>query len=270
VVSADIVTLSILGGIQPSRLETIRHGALDGEDADGLLQRLQVLVWPDKMPPYRLVDREPDASLEDRVAGIYQDLFDLDPARFGFEDGEPGVTRFDPDAQRLFYAWLEELEHRVRDPQVQATEAWASYLGKQRSLMPSIALLLHLVDLVTGEADDVRVSLSAAQRAAALVEYLEGHAAKLYAPELARDEVAAERIAERIEAGEVHDGMKLRDVKRREWSGLTSGRIDRGLALLERLGWLRVAKVPPDSGTGRPSIALQLRPDLLEHLDGAS
>lgn len=270
VIAADIVTLSILGGIQPSRLEAIRHGALDGEDADGLLQRLQVLVWPDAMPPYRLVDREPDTDLEAHVTTLYEHLYDLDPARFGFEDGAPGITRFDPDAQELFYAWLERLEHRVREPEVQAAPAWASYLGKLRSLMPSLALLLHLVDLVTVEVDDVRVSLSAAQRAAALVEYLEGHAAKLYAPELARDEIAAERVAKRIEAGDIEDGMKLRDLYRREWSGLTRERVEAGIRLLERLGWVRVVKVPHESGKGRPNVVLRLRPDLLEHLDGAS
>lgn len=269
-ITAPIVTLSILGGIQPTRLRAIQQGALSGEDADGLLQRLQVMVWPDAMPPYQLVDREPDHELEQHVTTIYERLFDHDPARFGFEDGQPGVTRFDPDAQHLFYEWLERLEHRVRDPEVQATPAWASYLGKQRSLMPSLALLLHLVDLVTGEASDVRVGLTAARRAAALVEYLEGHAAKVYAPELAQREAAARRLAEKLAGGQITDGMRVRDIYAREWAGLAREQVEAGLALLESLGWLRVVRVPPNRSGGRPSVVVRLRPDILEVADGAS
>lgn len=265
-ITADIVTLSILGGIQPSRLDAIRRGAIDGDDADGLLQRLQILVWPDKLPPYRKVDRAPDPEATGQVEEIFQRLYDLDPARYGHEEG-PGIVQFQPDAQELFFSWLEALEHRIRDPEVQAAPAWASYLGKTRSLMPSLALLLHLVDLVTGRDDDLRVSLDAAKRAAALTEYLEGHAAKLYAPELARRETAARRIVEKIAADEINDGVKVRDLYVRGWSGLDRDQLEAGLALLEELHWLRTEKVRTK---GRPTVVLRLRPDIQDLVDGAS
>ncbi len=257
---APVVTLSILGGIQPARLLTIQQGAIGGDEADGLLQRFQVLVWPDRMPPYQLDDREPEHDLEGRVADAYRALYRLDPTRHGYPDGEPGVTRFDPDAQRMFYAWLEELERDIRAPETQSKPAWASYLGKTRSLMPTLALLLHLLDLVTDRADGVSVTPEATDRAARLTDYLAGHAAKLYAPELDREVFAARLIAEKIADGAMKNGDTVREVYNAGWAGLGREEVEAGLAYLDRLGWVRVDRVTTGKG-GRPRVVVRLHPN---------
>jgi putative DNA primase/helicase len=60
---------SILGGIQPGRLRSYLVDALkDGPGDDGLIQRLQLLVWPDTAPSWKYVDRAPAAASEDQVA----------------------------------------------------------------------------------------------------------------------------------------------------------------------------------------------------------
>lgn len=42
------LAVSVIGGIQPGKLQRYIAEALsDGGGADGLLQRLQLLVWPD-------------------------------------------------------------------------------------------------------------------------------------------------------------------------------------------------------------------------------
>ena len=52
------LTLSLLGGIQPGPLATYVRGAVEGESgADGLLQRFQLMVWPDKPRAWKNVDR---------------------------------------------------------------------------------------------------------------------------------------------------------------------------------------------------------------------
>jgi putative DNA primase/helicase len=60
--------LGILGGIQPSRLRSYLVDAWrDGSAYDGLLQRFQVLAWPDTATPWKLVDRAPNGEAEARV-----------------------------------------------------------------------------------------------------------------------------------------------------------------------------------------------------------
>ncbi len=57
---------------------------------------------------------------------------------------------------------------------------WRSHVAKYRSLMPSLALIGHLIDGVAGGPTGP-VSGGAAARAVAWCEYLQGHARRLYA-----------------------------------------------------------------------------------------
>ncbi len=61
------VCVSVLGGIQPGPLTTYVEGAFDeGESADGLLQRLQILVYPDR-GDFDPTDLAPDLDARDRA-----------------------------------------------------------------------------------------------------------------------------------------------------------------------------------------------------------
>src|SRR5713101_7789800 len=84
--------------------------------------------------------------------------------------GATPSLRFDAAAQELFDGWRAELDHPVL----------LSHLAKYRSLLPSLALLFHLIDGVdTGRRGPV--SRAAAAQAAAWCEYLAAHARRLYA-----------------------------------------------------------------------------------------
>ena len=109
--------------------------------------------------------------------------------------GEQAVARFDSEAQALFYEWLGELEHRLRVQEMDATPAYQSHLAKYRSLMPSLALLIHLLD---GASPSDGIPLSCGQRAAAWCELLEAHARKVYSPELDGGLSAAHSLASKI------------------------------------------------------------------------
>src|SRR5438270_13979821 len=55
--------MSMLGGIQPGRLRSYLVNALeDGPSNDGLLQRFQLLVWPDTPVDWHYLDRKPNAA----------------------------------------------------------------------------------------------------------------------------------------------------------------------------------------------------------------
>ena len=130
--------MSMLGGIQPGRLRSYLADALkDGPSNDGLIQRFQLMVWPDTDPKWTYVDRAPDAASETQASRVFRTLVELDvesPIRF----------RFAPDAQELFIAWLAELEAEIRGGELHP--ALVSHLSKYRKLMPALALLFELAD----------------------------------------------------------------------------------------------------------------------------
>ncbi len=69
--------LSIVGGIQPRPLSRFVRAAQSGEQADGLLQRLQLIVWPDA-PDFEYVDRWPDKATKRQALEAFEraDQFD--------------------------------------------------------------------------------------------------------------------------------------------------------------------------------------------------
>jgi len=237
--------VSVIGGIQPGKLSRYVSDALEGGfAADGLLQRLQLLVWPEDTS-WRWVDRPPDGKARDRVLGVFESLDKL-PIPV---DGQEAIPlRFTPEAQDLFNAWLTELEKRLCSAELVECPAFESHLSKYRSLMPSLAAVFHLVEL--GPSVEP-ISMSAASKAASWCEFLEQHAKKVFAPELQKGVEAAHALNEKIRKGLVEDGMTVRDLYRKGWSRLsTADRVDEALLVLQECGRLRIET---DGSIGRPS-----------------
>jgi putative DNA primase/helicase len=259
------LTLSVLGGIQPGKLLSYIYGALEGEDqADGFLQRFQLLVWPDHPPAWVNIDRYADTAAKNRAFEIYRGLDDLDTTTLGLDtqDSEIPALHFADDAQVLFDAWRDELMHRIRTPECERTPAYQAHLAKYPSLFASLALIFHLIDVVDSKAAG-GVALGAAELALQWCAYLEEHAKKVYAPELNTTALAAHALAEKIKAGEIDDATPLRDVYRRQWAALkTPEQVGDAIATLERCGWVRLDVVEPGPKGGRPSETLRLHPDL--------
>jgi cobalamin biosynthesis protein CobD/CbiB len=133
-------------------------------------------------------------------------------------------------------------------------------LSKYRSLMPSLALIFHLVAVADGTASGP-VSLAAAQLAAAWCDYLEVHALKLYAPEVSSHIKAARLLAQHIEDGDIEDAkLTVRDLYRRGWEGLDDRHtVISGLEVLAENDWVRIeVKVTG----GRPTQVVRLHPEL--------
>lgn len=258
---------SVLGGIQPGPLRPYVAGSIAGEEGnDGLIQRFALLVWPDAFGEWKAVDRWPDREARERAFAVFSKLSTFDPLSIGAEtEDEDGLPffRFDAEAQGLFLEWRHELEHRLRSDEMSCAPAFTSHVAKYRKLVPSLALLFHLSDAATGGRGGA-VAVTALRLALSWADFLEAHARKLYVAELRPGVTAAHALGTKIEAGSVPDGTTVRDIARREWSGLrTSGRVFEAGAELERLGWLRVESTPSadDLGRGRPSEVVRLHPD---------
>lgn len=255
--------LSVFGTMQPGKLRGYLSAAAEGGAGDdGLVQRFQMAVWPDVTGDWRNVDRWPDSPARERAARVFGELNMLTAESLGAVadgDGIPAL-RFKAEAQELFDAWRAELEARLRSAGMMAVPSYEAHVAKYRSLMPSLALLWHAVDVVDGCASPGAVPLSSARIAAAWVEFMDGHARRLYAVESDPCRAAAGALADRIQSGDVQDGATLREISRPQWSGLRTAQLARAAAeLLESLGWVRVES--RDTG-GRPSPVLRLHPRL--------
>lgn len=233
--------LSVLGTTQPAKLATYVRGAIKGTfEDDGFLQRFQLLVWSE---PYTgpAIERKPDRNARNCAYMIHQALAELQPENIGATEGVDGTpyVKFSSDAQDLFDTWLAELKERLRSPEMEPYPAFESHLAKFKSLMPSLALIFHLV-----EGGRAPVSLQAAALAANWCDFLEQHARKVYAEELGTDMEGAHALAVKIKEGTVRDGWTIRDIYRQEWSGLATAQ-DTWSAVkqLAALNWLTVAEI---------------------------
>lgn len=245
--------LSIVGGIQPGRFRSYLADALkDGPANDGLIQRLQILVWPDAGKQWELVDRPPDRQAEDRAARVFKTLAEM-PA------DPPQRLAFSAEAQGLFYKWWTELEGKLRGDELHP--ALVSHLAKYRSLMPSLALLFELADAAAGEYKAESVSLQHAGQAAEWCDYLESHARRVYSSIVTPELRAAQTLGEKIKAKVLAGVFTVRDVYLKGWSGLDSPeRAIRALEVSEDAGWVRLEPAQPGVQGGRPSPRYRVNP----------
>jgi len=225
-----------MGGSQPGKFCSYLQSAIrGGVGDDGLVQRFQMLVYPDVSKDWRNIDRWPDNEAKQKAWEVFKRLDTLNPASIQAEcfDGEIPYLRFEYDAQGAFDDWRSELERKIRSGEDHP--AIESHLAKYRSLVPSLALLVHLAD-----GDGGPIPLVALQKAIAWAVYLESHARRIYG--IATDPAAsgAKALAKRIKDGGIKDGFTLREVYRRHWSGLSDREsVEPAVDLLVDLGWLK-------------------------------
>jgi hypothetical protein len=74
-IHVDNLTLSLIGGIQPGKLSRWVSGAMSqGMEADGLVQRLQVLVWPDDFGEWKKATSLPNAQARESAFRIFETI----------------------------------------------------------------------------------------------------------------------------------------------------------------------------------------------------
>ena len=236
--------LSILGGIQPDLLTAyVREAVRGGQGADGLLQRIQLFVWPDVSKEWLNVDRWPDTEAKNRAFDVFKYLDSLTAETIA-ADRSSGIPflHFTDDAQKRFDLWRAELEKNVRSGVEHP--AFEAHLSKYRKLVPALALLIHLANRDTGP-----VSLAALNKAFLWAIYLEAHARRIYSAVLRPDAAAARELAKHLQRGDLSDRFTLRETYRKGWAGLSAKEdAEAATEILCDLGWIRLV-----GETGRTS-----------------
>jgi len=217
---APNICISVLGGTQPDKAKRYIRQSMTGGN-DGLVQRLQMAVYPDESKDWRLVDTYPNTAEKNRVYEIMHTLAYADFTQWGGIKGEHDkfpYMRFTEGGQSVFNDWLTELQTDKLPNE--DNPLMAEHLSKYRSLMPSLALIIHLIGMADGTAQG-QVSEHAAKLAAGWCEYLESHARRIYGMVATPEHEAASILAERIKAGKLPNPFTVKDVYRKHWAGLS-------------------------------------------------
>ena len=229
--------LSLIGGIQPSRIAPLVRSAVTGNMDDGLVQRLQLAVWPDDDRVWQLVDRTPNKAARDRMEAVFERL-----------DQMPDVPRrslhFAPDAQELFNAWY--TEHMLEIRSGEAHPALQAHFMKMPQTIAGLALLFQLI-----EADAETAGAEATARALDWADYLKSHAGRLYGAAINAPLMGAKLILERKNT--LPEPFTPREVRLKGWAGLDSMEsVNEALAVLAEHRQVIGYEVTGESG-GRPS-----------------
>ncbi len=243
-------TVSLLGGIQPAKLLPLLMGQRNGKGDDGLVERLQLMVYPDNKG-FKYSDRKPNSELK---SNAYKVFSNLDAIEYAESDDDRPILKFDDTAQALFNDWYCGLMVRIRGESI--SPQMESHLGKYPSLMPSLAGVFHVIDNgIVG-----RIKTDSVRMAIKWCEVLETHANRIYA--LANDPLAGARVlAERLD--KLPAEFKMDNLRDKGWTGLTElPDRERALTILEAHGYI-VRIETRKSNRGRAAISFRINPEAL-------
>ncbi len=245
-------TLSIIGGVQPSRIAPIVRGAMTGASNDGLIQRLQLAVWPDSRTSWQWVDRHPDRAAREAYEKVFRDLHDL---QLG-SPGEPTVLRFSVAAQAMFREWMTEIQTEARSGKL--SPVLESHLLKMPKTVASLALIFELID-----GGRFEVGEHSTLRALAWADYLRSHANRLYSSGNTMIEDGARLILERRH--QLPDEFTVRDIYRKDWAGLSDREAaTMAVEILVSTHHCREVEKGDSAGRGRPTATYRWHPNIHE------
>ena len=256
------VCLSMLGGIQPGRLQGYVRGAVAGGSADdGLLQRFGMFVWPDTTGEYVHVDQWPDTQAKQIAFAVFERLAQLQPEN----DTDPTVWSFDAEAQTLFIEWRTPFEQELKSGELHP--AMESHLAKYRKLVPALALVFALIDTP----DTGKVGRMELIRALSWCDYLRSHAKRMYSAAVMPQTFGAHALLAKLKAkkltdadGAVVETFTARQVAQKRWAGMEEAEAVRNAAaVLVDHGWLRIEASPRAETGGRPSERYSMHPMLM-------
>jgi hypothetical protein len=252
----DRYCLSVFGGFQPDRVKAYVHLSQRGSSKnDGLLQRFQLLVWPDPVGNFKLVDRVPKQQAITKYLQAVLNLPKLgQQSLLGTRQLANGsqLLHFSDNAQQAFNTWYVKNENMLANGHLDP--ARQSHFAKYRSLIPALALLFHLLDGHTGP-----VCEDCLNRAVAFAKYLKKHADRIYASISGHDHAAVRMLAERLLDAQLADGFTCRTLTLKGWAGLaTKEQAQAAIDALVEYNWLIETEIR--SG-GRPTVKYALNPN---------
>lgn len=261
--------LSLLGGIQPTKLITYLEDSIKGHGNDGLLQRFQLLIYPD-VQKAEYVDEYADQATYDKVLNIFEYLHALDKDQLLSlgalsDDGKRPYFRFNAEAQKAYEVWFNDFYGRLEN---ETHEIIQEHLGKYVKLIGSLSLIFHLVKIAENKERIDLIEYESLSLALSWAVYLEGHAKRIYGMVLNLSSHRAMTIAGRLKKLKIDDewmiqGFTARQVAHKGWKDLnTVEQVKDALEILTEAHWVIQQEVKSD--IGRPSTRYLINPEIFK------
>lgn len=239
-------TLSIIGGIQPTKIATLVRDAVKGTADDGLIQRFQLAIWPNDVGCWEWVDRAPNQKAKASYNATFDTLHNLE---FNTNNNEPYCFRFTSEAQELFIDWMKEIQAEARSPDNHP--ALESHMLKMPQTIAGLALLFEII-----EGGRETVGVEATARALDWADYLLGHAKRLYSLAINHGLDGARLILKR--KNKLPNSFSARDVQRKGWAGIDNiETVNDALDWLIDYGHIQSITLSATDTKGRPKISYE-------------
>jgi putative DNA primase/helicase len=246
--------LSVIGGIQPGPLERYVRSAFSGERADGMLQRFQLIVWPES-EHFEFVDRRPNELAKQAAKQLFERADRLNPDSIGQPpdfQGTPPFVRFSKSAQPIFNDWYTTFMTERRRIEAERFESApvCAHFGKYPGLVGKLALIIHIAD----EPNSREVSDTSLLKALAWINYLTPHARRVYHAVDNPETGAAGLLLARLKRGELPVAFKAYEISRKGWQGLGDREaVKKACRLLMEHSWLIEIDPGGPQSMGRPT-----------------
>src|SRR5690625_110134 len=242
--------VSLFGGIQPDKLKGYLNQLENGEN-DGMVQRLQLLVYPDSVK-YERPKQWPNHAESDKALELFRTLANMDFESAGAETNHFDKTpfyKFNDEAQTIFDDWIDTLQNETLQND-ELSKFLKQHLTKYRSLVPSLALIFHCLDCAVSKLNNGDIKPKTVTLARQWSEYLFSHAERVYNGLGNPVDNGAIQLSKNIKRGKLESPFSARDVYRKNWHLLNSKKkAQRAIDLLIEFGWLeRFNPEAPETG----------------------
>ncbi|MHB1880836.1 MAG: YfjI family protein [Acidithiobacillus sp.] len=258
------LALSVLGGIQPERLERYLDSAAKDVGNDGLLARFQLMVWPDSLD-FEWRDTLPDKMLRNALYHIFEVLDDDD--FIGAWGAEPADQfrripsfKLSPAAAQAFIAWDTKLQTEIMPI---CPAVLQEHFGKYEKMVAGLALILDMAERANTGGMIGAIREDPMLRAIAWADFLGAHARRVYHLWMHPEVRAAQRLSDALLQRKLPDPFTVPDVQRKNWGGLGSPKtISAALEFLESTCWVRGYVQESGAKGGRPSPRFEVNPKI--------
>lgn len=250
------LTLSYIGCIQPVCLaHYVQQSVGESKGADGLLQRFQMIAFPDLNPDYQICKEEMPDEWKDAMVRLMTNI------ECKMRDSTR-ILKFSEEAQVYFNQWETTLQQNARSGI--HPPHWESHLGKQSKLLASLCIILHVITEVLPESTEQNeIALSTIQTAEKLVSHYLEHALRCYDSVESLTMSDARKILNAILKKKLKTRFKAAEIYQNGIGGMDHYRATNALQLLQDLQCVALHKV--FNRTGRSSEYWIVHPKLFEN-----
>lgn len=265
IIDIPSTTISVLGGIQPDSIESsFKEELRRGAGGDGLLARYQLIVFY-KNTDIKEIDTSVDIAQEAMsVNGVLRAIHQC-TREFNLNGLIPNeILVLSDEAALLYSSYEKRINQRLSSEEI-TNQAYISHISKFGRLVLSLAGQFHIIEAVV---KNLPIEKTVEERWVKLAikwaDFFDIQAKSLYFS-ISKGS-SARALVLKIKNGDITDGMSVRAIYRKGWSGLQYP--DDVLSAIETISdsnWVMLITDSPRGG-GRKTDIVRLNPKLLEWL----